>query len=75
MEEQRLKVELELHVVGDGRVFLNFWNYMTGEDALAEVKDGKLISTIYDDNVEVISEEEITLQEFIDRVKSKFKKK
>ncbi len=75
MEEQRLKVELELHVVGDGRVFLNFWNYMTGEDVLAEVKDGKLISTIYDDNVEVISEKEITLQEFIDRVKSKFKKK
>lgn len=65
MSEERLKVEIELHVVGDGRTFLNFWNYENGEDVIAEVKDGKL----YMDVNEV--ETEVTLQMFIDSIKGK----
>ncbi len=66
MEEQRLKIELELHVVGDGRTYLNFWNWKTGEDVISEIKDGKL----YMDINEV--ETEVSLQQFIDEVKDKF---
>lgn len=66
MEQQRLKVELELHVVGDGRTYLNFWNWKTGEDVISEVKNGKL----YMDINEV--ETEVSLQQFIDEVKDKF---
>lgn len=61
-QEQRLKINLELHVVGDGRTFLNYWNYRNGDDVVAEVKDGKLYQ----------EEQETTLQNFIDQVKSKF---
>lgn len=60
--EESLKVKLELHVVGDGRTFLNFWNWMTGEDVIAELIDGKL----YQDNVE------ISLDKFVNDVKNKF---
>ena len=63
MEEKRLKIGIELHVVGDGRTFLNYWNYINGDDVIAEIKDGKL----YRDDVE------ISLQEFVDSVKSKYK--
>jgi len=66
MEQQRLKIELELHVVGDGRTYLNFWNWKTGEDVISEVKNGKL----YMDINEV--ETEVSLQQFIDEVKDKF---
>lgn len=67
MEEKRLKINLEIHAVGDGRTFLNFWNWMNGDDVVAELKDGKLITT--DENG---VESEISLQDFIDKVKSKF---
>ena len=66
MEEQRLKIELELHIVGDGRTFLNFWNWKTGEDVVSEIKNGKL----YMDISEV--ETEVSLQQFVDEVKNKF---
>ena len=66
MEQQRLKIELELHVVGDGRTYLNFWNWKTGEDVISEVKNGKL----YMDINEI--ETEVSLQQFIDEVKDKF---
>ncbi len=65
MEEKRLKVELELHVVGDGRTYLNFWNWKNGEDIIAELKNGKLFQG---DEKEV----EVSLDEFINQVKSKF---
>ncbi len=66
MTEERLKIEIELYVVGDGRTYLNFWNWKNGEDVIAEVKDGKLFMDINE------VETEVTLQKFIDDVKSKF---
>ncbi|NJO63179.1 MAG: hypothetical protein HC836_34660 [Richelia sp. RM2_1_2] len=55
------KLKLELNFVGDGRVFLNFWNFLNGDDVVTEVIDGKLIITD-DDNVQ----KEYSLQDFID---------
>jgi hypothetical protein len=62
MKEKRLKINLELHVVGDGRTFLNFWDYICGDDVICEFKDGKLYR----------NDTEITLQKFIDEVRQKF---
>lgn len=67
MAENRLKVELELYVVGDGRTYLNFWSWKNGDDVVAEVKDGKLYMDVDDVDTEV------SLQQFINEVKGKFK--
>lgn len=64
--EKQLKIGLELHIVGDGRTFLNYWNHINGDDVIAEVKDGKLYMYIND------KEKEVTLQYFIDATKGKF---
>lgn len=64
MKDKRMKIDIELHVVGDGRTFLNFWNYMNGDDVVVEIKDGKLLDKHNEDK-------EISLQEFIDRVKDR----
>ncbi len=65
MEEKSLKVEVEINVVGDGRTFLNFWNWQNGDDVIVELKNGKLFQG--DEK-----KTEITLEEFINQVKSKF---
>lgn len=68
MEEPRLKIELELHVVGDGRTFINFWDWRHGDDVTAELKDNKLYQT--NENHEVF---ETSLTDFIFQVKARFK--
>lgn len=60
--EKRLKINLELHVVGDGRTFLNYWNYLNGDDVVSEIIDGKIY----------IDDKEVSLEDFINSVKSKF---
>jgi len=62
--EPRLKIEIELNLPGDGRSFLNFWDYMGGEDVTAEIKDNKLIH----------QGNEITLNDFINKVKDVVRK-
>lgn len=66
MSEKRLKIDIELHIVGDGRTYLNFWNHTNGEDVIAEVKRGKLFMDVEEEEIEV------SLQQFIDYCKSKF---
>ena len=83
MEEKTLKVEIELHVVGDGRTFLNFWNWKNGDDVIAELKNGKLYLHEYkddedgkddmkDEDYENYTETEVSLDEFVNKVKTKF---
>ncbi len=60
------KIKIELIVDDTGNSYLNYWNWWNGEDVVCEVKDGKII----DDNGDG---KEITIQEFIDRVKEKVK--
>lgn len=62
MEEKRLKLDLELHVVGDGRRFLNYWDYMYGNDVVAEIIDGNLVME------EGESTKKVTLNEFIQKI-------
>lgn len=36
------KYTLELNFLGDGRIFLNRWDYICGQDVVAEIKNGEL---------------------------------
>lgn len=73
MSEKRLKIDLELHVVGDGRVFINFWNHINGDDVITELRDGKLYRIQYEgEDGKTETETEVSLEKFVEEVKSKF---
>lgn len=55
-----MKHQLELNCLDDGRKFLNYWDAMHGNDVVCEIVDGKLM----------LEDEEISLQEFIERVEA-----
>ena len=57
MKNRHYKIEVELHIVGD-RIFINYWDYVSGNDVTTELINGKLH----------YNKEEITLTEFIDKV-------
>ena len=63
------KYNLELNFPGDGRIFLNFWDSIQGNDVIAEVINGELelTSTDHEGN-ETYSV--ITFEEYIELVKS-----
>lgn len=60
-----MKIDIEVNIVGD-RTFINFWDYMHGNDVITELKDGKLYQYQLK-NDEAINQE-ITFQEYIDKV-------
>lgn len=68
---ERAKIGIEYHVVGDGREFLNYWDFMHGDDVVCEIKDGKLMLNQHDDKGEELPEKEISLPEFLRLVASK----
>lgn len=35
MKEDRLKLNVEIHVVGDGTTYINYWNSINGDDVVA----------------------------------------
>lgn len=56
------KIQIELHQPGDGRVFLNYWDFMRGDDVCAEVRGNELFVD------EGYTERKITITEFIELV-------
>lgn len=81
MENLEGKIQLELNIVGDGRIFLNFWNTLTGEDVNAEFEDNKLMlqnipNPEYDKLEKPLEndylEKEITISEFIELVQKSY---
>lgn len=56
------KHTLELNYPGDGSKFLNFFDYMHGNDVIAEIKQGKLFYR----NTE--GEVELTFEQFLEKV-------
>lgn len=54
-----MKIKLELNLLEDGRMFLNFWDAMHGNDVVSEIKDGNLY----------VDGEMISLTEYINRIK------
>lgn len=81
MENLEGKIQLELNIVGDVRIFLNFWNTLTGEDVNAEFEDNKLMlqnipNPEYDKLEKPLEndylEKEITISEFIELVQKSY---
>ena len=70
MSEKRLKINIDYHIVGDGRKFLNFWNYHDGNDIICEIKDKKLMFRQYLKNG--LKLKEITIFEFLRLIEDKF---
>jgi len=64
---EAMKFELELHLSGDGRQFLNHWNPF-GVDTCAQVIGGKLFVSDRTENGDPLQDKEITLAEFLERV-------
>jgi hypothetical protein len=63
------KYNIELNIPGDGRLFLNFWNWYNGMDVVAEIKDGELEIETSDDQTRKIEFKEF-LQHVIDSIKT-----
>lgn len=63
-----MKAPIELNMPDD-RMFLNFWNWFSGDDVVCEIKDGKLILNQHDEDGNEMSPREITLMEFCQMVK------
>jgi len=66
LKNKIMKIGLELHVFEDGKTALNYWNIITGNDVIAEVREGKLYMDVDDE------EKEVSLQYFIERAKEIF---
>lgn len=64
MTDLKGKYELELNYPGDGRLFLNYWDFSHGEDVCVEYKN----ETLYTEE-----QEEISLPDFLKRVEESIK--
>jgi hypothetical protein len=69
------KENIELNFPGDGRTFLNFWDWAHGNDVVCQIKKGKLMLTEYDKNSKKLPEREISFQEFLKLVKKSILKR
>ena len=68
----RKKIEIEYHIVGDGREFLNYWDFRHGDDVVAEIRDGELYHRQIDEKGEE-TEIQIPLSEFLKQVEKRVK--
>ena len=64
----KIKLELVSHEEPDGRKFLNYWDYMHGNDVCCQIIDGKLFDVERDSKGNELKYKEVTLAEFIARV-------
>ncbi len=67
--EKMYKESLELHSPGDGRLFLNFWDWAHGDDVIVEIINDKLMLRQRDENADELPSKEITFTEFLKLVK------
>ncbi len=62
------KHKIELNYPGDGRKFLNYWDWAHGRDVCCEIVGDKLMKSNYDDDGNELPPTEITFQEFLTMV-------
>ena len=63
------KFQIELNLVGDGREFLNYWDWAHGHDVVCEIQDGRLFKSNYDENGDELPQTEISFVEFLGLVR------
>jgi hypothetical protein len=62
-----MNIKLDLNIIGDGCVFLNYWDLSRGEDVVCEIKDNRLMLKVYKED-DTLDEKEITLNEWVQLV-------
>lgn len=68
------KYGIEINFVGDGRTFVNFWDYAHGNDVIVEIIDGELELTEHNaDGAE--SYRKISFIEYVELVKESINKR
>lgn len=68
MGERRMKIALELVFTGDGRRFLNYWDYVLGNDVIVEIIDGTMVLSDGGD-VDGNDGQVVNIHEFVEQVK------
>lgn len=68
------KHKLEINYPGDGRVFLNYWDWAHGNDVCCQIVDGRLMKSNYDDEGNELPSTEISFSEFLQLVESSISK-
>lgn len=63
------QLELIIHDEPDNRKFINYWDYLHGEDVCCEIIDDELFKSEYDDNGNELPKRKITFGEFIKLIK------
>lgn len=61
----RVEFELIVNENPDGRKFLNYWDYLKGDDICCEIIDGKLFKSEYDDDGNILPKKEISFPDYI----------
>ncbi len=72
MADTRGKHKIEFHVVGDGREFLNFWDWAHGNDVVCEIIDNQLQ---YTPSGEEVPARVISFEEFLNLVRESIQKR
>ena len=64
-----MKIQLELNVCEDDTMYLNFWNYLTGDDVIVELQGDKLflIQQTEEENEETMTE--ISIADYLKKVR------
>jgi len=68
------KHQLEINYPGDGRVFLNYWDWSHGNDVCCQIVDGKLMKSVYDPTGNELPDLEISFSQFLALVEDSIKK-
>lgn len=68
------KHKIELNYPGDGRVFLNYWDWAHGRDVCCQIIDGKLMKSNYDNEGNELPVTEISFSDFIKLVEESISK-
>ena len=72
--EGKYSIELKINGEGDGRKFLNYWDWAHGRDVCCEIKDGKLWRSQWDENGDELPSKEITFTEYLALVEDSISK-
>lgn len=64
-----MREKLEIIFNQDDTMFLNFWDWVHGNDVCCEIKDGKIYLWQYDENGEQLPNKAIGFMEFLALVK------
>lgn len=67
-KQERSKTKIELLHVGDGRTFLNYWDFNRGNDVCCELINGRLWQSQHGDDGEEKPPIQISLKQFVDKV-------